>query len=114
MGSIYEKDRREPHEMISERQEILARLEGESNTVYLVGDKREVTGPTRLEIDFASPAAMWDWLADAKTKSLPLFVSIYEKDSLDKISDSNTFIVKQTGARDEAFRLTAHTTSKEE
>ena len=131
--SNYEKDRQkrileEPWKGIAEREEILARWERESGAnvdqSFFVGSptRREkrltdkplaVTGKTRLEIDFPNPAAMWEWLTAAKGYSLPDDVALYAKDSLDKISDKNTFIVKREGDRPDVFRFVVQTTQTE-
>ena len=117
--SIHEKNGQEPGEMMAELEEIVERWERESGTdtevaVFSASPNNNkpqvVTGKTRLEIDFPNPAAMWEWLAAAKGHSLPDDVALYSKDSLDKISDNNTFIVKREGDRPDEFRFVVVTT----
>jgi hypothetical protein len=74
-------------------------------TVYLPRDKKPINGRVRLELDFATPQAMIEWFESSQELVLPSTAAIFAKDSLDTISDGNTFIVKRYGDRPDDFRL---------
>jgi len=99
----------EPREYYTSVMEELCPSSG-VREVFVPHKNRQLDGPTRLAIDFATPEAMVDWLESNRGVTLPVDVSAFELDALDNsLIAGSTFIVRRTTDRPDQLRVHVRT-----